>query len=531
MSNSPRTLDRRSFIRQAACASLGVTAMVNTMSYLKLTAAAVAQNLPTCPVIGDDDYKALVCISLNGGNDSTNMLLPLGGTNPSVMREDYEDARKFLKLSDGLHPITVPNSTAAFNTHYGGTASPLATHPNAPELAQLFNDGDLAFVCNVGTLAEPIPTRQAYLTKAVQLPSDLFSHSDQLMQWQTSVADRPELSGWGGRTADLLHAACDTSSSKVSMSISVAGVNTFQCSISEATAPFVMGPSGVTPLTGFHVGGDEPGSYNGAYNSGSTFNNPSYMDTARGDRLRAIERLLNLSSTNLLEDKFTATMRNARAIEDVVGLALADPVTSQVDQYFTSGSSLEEQLKTVTKLIASHSVLGNKRQIFFVQVGGYDIHANHLASHADLMTELSQGLMAFRNALVGINAWDKTVAFTVSDFNRTLTPNGEDTSSGTDHAWGGHAIVMGGSVAGGDLYGQFPSLKVGDQEGSIDAQQGRGRLIPSTAVDQYAAVLTNWFGADSSSMDTIFPNLHRFDNPLSPTSSANLNFIPNALLV
>lgn len=234
MSNSPRMLDRRTFIRQAACASLGLTATINTMSTLKLTAAAVAQNMPVCPI--GNDYKALVCIMLNGGNDSSNMLVPMGPPDLDSARMDYEDARKFLSLTDGLNPITVPASTAAFDTYYGGTSFPLGTHPNAPELATMFDDGELGFICNVGTLAEPIPTRQHYINKLVRLPTDLFSHSDQQMQWQTSVADRPELSGWGGRTADLLHAACDTSASKVSMSISVAGVNSFQRSLNEATA-------------------------------------------------------------------------------------------------------------------------------------------------------------------------------------------------------------------------------------------------------------------------------------------------------
>lgn len=525
MAHHNRTLNRRAFIRQAACASLGVTAMVNTMSYLKLTGAAVAQNLPSCS--SDNDYKALVCILQNGGNDSNNMLVPSGTASSDPLRMDYENGRKFLKLTNGLNPITVPNDTAAFDTHFGGTKFPLATHPDAPELATLFNSGELAFVCNVGTLAAPIPTRQHYIDKLVQLPTDLFSHSDQRMQWQTSVADRPELTGWGGRTADLLHEACNANSSNVSMSISVAGVNTFQRSLSEATAPFVLGASGVRPMSGFHNADLGAGAYSAAYQPGGTFANPNYRDTHRGDRLRAIERLLKLSSTNLLEDKFTSTMRNAREIEDVLSLALADSAAAGVDAYFTNGSSLEDQLKTVTKLIAGRDALGNKRQIFFVQVGGYDIHANHLGSHADLMTELSQGLMAFRNALNGIGAWDKTLTFTVSDFNRTLTPNGDDSESGTDHAWGGHAIVMGGHVVGGDLYGQFPSLKVGDQGGSIDAHKNRGRFIPDTSVDQFAAVLTDWFGADSNAMDTIFPNLYRFDNPLSANSSANLSFIKN----
>ena len=522
MDGKSRTLNRRDFIRQAACASLGATALINTMSYLKLTSAAMAQSSND-----SGDYKALVCIFLSGGNDSNNMLLPSGVAVPNSLRANYEAGRAQLALSTGLNELTLPASTSAFNQYHGGVIPSMATHPNTPELAQLFNEGDLGFVCNVGTLAYPIPTREDYIEERVQLPPDLFSHSDQQMQWQTSVADRPEISGWGGRTADLLHAAYNADTSKCSMSISLSGINTYQRSLNSETAAFVMGSTGVNPLLGFASGGMP---YGNAYNDGSTFAAPDYKTNRDGDRLKAIESLMRLSSANLLEDNYTSKIANARFVEDTIGTAMAaaDANAIDYDQHFMDAdTSLGEQLKTVAKLIAGRSILGNQRQIFFVQVGGYDIHTNHLTAHATLMEELSKASMAFRNTLVEMDDWDKTVAFSVSDFNRTFTVNGLDADAGTDHAWGGHALVMGGPVVGGNLYGQFPVLRAGDHAESIDADPtgGRGRWIPSTAVDQYASVLASWFGVDSNSLDTIFPNLYRFDNPLT-TTAPNLNFIP-----
>lgn len=521
MSDKPKTLNRRDFIRQAACASLGVTAMVNTLSYLKLTSAALAQNNSA------DDYKALVCVFLSGGNDSNNMLLPSGSPLPGSLRANYEAGRSLLALSDGLHTLNLPTDTRAFDLYHGGTISPMASHPNTGELAQMFNEGDLAFVCNAGTLAYPVPTRLDYIEERVQLPTDLFSHSDQQMQWQTSVSDRPEISGWGGRTADLLNAAYNANTSKASMSISLAGVNAFQRSLSSETAAFVMGRTGINPLLGFAANGLP---YGNAYHEGSSFSQPDYKTTRQGDRLKAMESLMRLSSANLLEDSYVSKIANARYVEDTVGTAIAEAEASPVDfeQHFMDADTpLGDQLKTVAKLIAGRNALGNQRQIFFVQATGYDIHQNHLTAHAALMEELSKACMAFRNTLIEMDDWDKTVAFSVSDFNRTFTINGLDTSAGTDHAWGGHAFVMGGPVVGGNLYGQFPKLIAGDHAESIDADAtgGRGRWIPTTAVDQYASVLTSWFGADSNSMEAIFPNLYRFDNPLT-SDEPNLRFIP-----
>ena len=219
-------------------------------------------------------------------------------------------------------------------------------------------------------------------------------------------------------------------------------------------------------------------------------------------------------------------MAGAREYEDTIGQAISAADTTGIDFetiFADADTSLGGQLEMVAKLIAGRSALGNRRQIFFVSVSGYDLHQNHLGSHGELISELSKSLMAFRNALVSAGDWDKVVAFTAADFSRTVTPNSADSNPGTDHAWAGHAMVMGGPIKGGDLYGHFPSLKLDDHANSIDVS-GRGRWLPSIAVDQYSSVMAKWFGVDSNSMETIFPNLPRFNDPYT-TAEPNLKFI------
>ncbi len=523
---SDSNITRRNFLRQAACAALGATAMVNTLAALRLTSAAIAQGNDL------DDYKALVCIFLNGGNDSNNLLVPMGAVGGNPVRADYETGRDVLALgNDTLRGLTLPPSASnAFKKHYGGSSSPLGVHPNAPGIANLFNSGDLAFVCNVGTLAYPIPTRMDLLEDRVPVPLDLFSHSDQQTQWQTSVPDNLSNTGWGGRVADLLDAGYNGDSSKVSMSISLSGVNTFQRGLNPETNAFGISPSGTIPLSGF---GSPTDPYGNAYHPGASFYEPTYQDRREGHRLKALEQLVKLTSENLLEDAHASKIVSARGVSESVNAAVAAAVSTGVnfDQLFAGavdedggGNLLADQMKMVAQLIVGRSALGNSRQIFFVNVGGYDIHRSHMASHAMLMNELSGALAAFRDALVAAGDWDKVVAYTASDFSRTFTANGSDNDAGTDHAWGGHAMVLGGPVKGGNLYGHFPSLKTGDHPESIDSRRERGRWIPSTSVDQYSAVLAKWFGVDSNSMETIFPNINRFDDPFS-VAAANLRFL------
>lgn len=515
MSKNNNGVTRREFIRQSACAALEMTSVVNTMAFLRLTNAAV-----TSTNVFADDYKAMVCIFLAGGNDSNNLLVPLGDPTTNPIRQDYENGRVHMALSesDGLHALNVPANTQAFQKFYGSGTSSLGIHPSAPEVAQLFNDGDLSFVCNVGSLLYPVPTRDDYINGTVPLPPRLFAHDAQQMQWQTSIADQPGAVGWGGRMADLMNAGYNGDASRVSMSVSLAGINTFQKGLNPETAAFALTSGGTRSMSGFGT------NYANALEEGSTFQDPVYKTNTQGYRLKMMETIMKLTNDNLLENEYSQRLVTARSVEDVIGDSISTADNSGVDFdtiFANAGSELGDQLKMVARLITGRSDLGNRRQIFYVQVGGYDTHANQIESHAELMAELSTALKAFRDALVAANEWDNVVAFTASDFARTFSPN----ATGTDHAWAGHQMVMGGPVSGGNIFGHFPSLKTGDAPGSMDAHNQRGRFIPTIAVDQYASVIARWFGVQASEMDTIFPNLIRFNDPFV-SSEPNLLFLP-----
>lgn len=514
---------RRDFLRQSACASLGVTGLVNVLAQMRLMSAAVAAEAP----LAATDYKAIVCVFLAGGNDSHNMLVPMGDPTSDEARADYEAARGILALDRAtLHALTAhttePNvGTQAFSKHYGSATPEMGVHPNAEALATLYNAEELAFVSNVGTLAYPVPTRNDFVNKTVPLPHQLFSHSDQQTQWQSSIADKPFTTGWGGRTAELLNASYNASG-KVSMSVSLAGINSYQVGTAGGVTQYVVNPSGAVSLSTY--GSNYENAYNVAGDPSS-----GYKTNTTGQRLKAFEDVMKLTHENLLEDQYNKIVQSARENEGVVGASIAAAAASGVDfdTHFTNAQTkLGDQLKMVAKLIAGRAPLGNNRQIFFVQVGGFDTHQSMLADHANLMDELSQAFLAFRNTLSdpALDAFNDVLTFTASDFARTLTPNGQTTGDGSDHAWGGNAIVMGGAVKGGNIYGHYPSLKIGDATGSIDSHSTRGRLIPDTSVDQYSAVIANWFGVDSNSLEAILPNLSRFDNPVT-VSSANLQFV------
>ena len=492
-------MSRRAFIRQTSCAALGITGLVNTLAHLTLTRAALAQTTPAT------DYKALVVLFLYGGNDSNNMLMPRLG-HPGYT--DYKASRGVLGILDPNDPAYVAGRPASIPLASGGQG--LGVHPSLQPLANLFAAGELAFVANVGTLAYPL-TRAQYQAGSVPIPIQLFSHSDQQIEWQSSVADKPFVSGWGGRVADLLKQA-GYAGDKVSLSLTMSGINSLQ--VGSEVTQYSVGPNGAVELSGYGTGYSSGRNADGTYRTNST-----------GVRLKAFDEITAYTHQHLLEEGYNQVVRSARASEALIGTAFTAAAASGVDidaLFAGATTSLGTQLRTIAKLIAGRNSLDNRRQIFFCSVGGYDTHADQLNSHNGLMAELGTSLQAFSNALVALGVNDNVLTMTHSDFTRTFTPNGTDaTKAGSDHGWGGHHIVMGGPVLGGQIYGTFPSLKIGlDQDAG---NSGRGRWIPTSSVDQYAAVAARWLGVESSAMDAIFPNLGRFNDPFG--ASANLGYV------
>jgi uncharacterized protein (DUF1501 family) len=491
-------LSRRAFLRQSACAALGFTGIVNTLAHLTLTRAALAQSIP------GGDYKALVVLFLYGGNDSNNMLIPRM-SHPAYT--NYKNHRGVLGILDSSDPAYVAGSAASIPL--AGQGAAYGVHPSLAPLQQLFDAGELSFVANVGSLAYPV-TRAQYIAGTVPLPPQLFSHSSQQIQWQSSIPDKPFQFGWGGRTADLLKQN-GYAGSKVSMSITISGINSLQ--VGGEVIQYTVNPAGAVSLAGYgtnYIAGRNP--------------DGTYVNNNTSHRLKAFDEITAYTHQHLLEEGYDQVVRRAMANEAVVGEAFTAAAASGVDldNIFTGAtSSLGTQLKTIAKLIAGRTSLDNRRQIFFCSIGGYDTHADQLVSQAALFNELGISLKAFSNALVALGVNDKVLTVSHSDFTRSLTPNSPDPAkAGSDHGWGGHQIVMGGPVIGGKIYGTFPSLKVGMDQ---DAGTNRGRWIPSTSVDQYAAVAARWIGVESSALSAIFPNLGRFDDPFS--TRANLGYV------
>ena len=525
---------RRQFLVKTGCSAMGVTSVVNTLAHLKLMQGALNAQSG-----GGGGYKALVCVFLNGGNDSNNMLLPFSGT----ARTDYVAGR-------GMLGIPTDNATAALNAlqlnasniaecdPLGGYLGTLGVHPKFNAIKTMFDAGDAAFVANVGTMTMPGVTRANYST--APKPPQLYSHSDQQVQWQSSIPDRPFTSGWGGRIADFLDPVHNPATGNVSMNISISGVNSFQVSPTGSVTPYIMNSNGLVSFAGYGT------NYASAVNNPNVlFDAANYKTAEAGRRLQAFESIINMTHANLMENAHSSVAVSARPTEGMVGSALL-PTTagtgSTLDAYFnnafdgtgiSANNGFTNQMKLVARLIAGNSALGNGRQIFFVQHGGYDTHiaqipaGSNTAGHTGLMSTLNCTLKGFADAMKGPevgNLWNNVLAFTASDFTRTFTANKPDASAGSDHAWGGHALVLGGSVKGGRVYGKFPVLKLGTVTDSIDATGNRGLWIPSTSVDQYAANIARWFGVDASALGTIFPNLSRFTT-LPNITSGNLDFL------
>ena len=473
----PFKMNRRQFLGTASCAAVGSASLFSTLMNLRMANTAAAQQLPLSPLsanalAGGSDYKALVCIFLAGGNDSFNMLVPRSNAEYS----EYATIRADLALPQGdLIPL---NAQGTDGREYG-------VHPAMPEVAQLFNAGQLAFVANVGTLVEPT-TLAGIESGLAKLPLGLYSHSDQIMHWQTSVPDKRTGFGWGGRTADLLQSLNDNNT--ISMNISLAGTNLFQTGTTLTEYSVVPWGNGAVQIYG----------HDDIWWSRHVLQNA------------AIESMLDLAYQNLFDQTFANTTRAAVDGADLFATAIENvpPFATQFsDNYFS------DSLAMVAKTIAARNVLGFRRQTFFVMLGGWDHHDEVLNNQMAMLSLVSQGMKEFQDAMTELGVQNNVTTFTASDFGRTLTSNGQ----GSDHAWGGNHMVMGGAVKGSRVYGNFPALY---ESNPLDT--GRGRLIPTTSCDEYFAELALWFGVAPGDLEAVFPNIGRFYDTTSEETPLNM---------
>ncbi len=452
-------ISRRQFLSHSC--SLGIASATVTSSLLQLGFArkAVAQTAM-------NDYRALVCILLAGGNDSFNMLVPTD----SDQYAEYAAIRSDLALDNGaLLPLA---GTTGDGRRFG-------LHPGMPEVQSLYASGELGFIANVGTLLEPFDAG-AVEAGTARLPLGLFSHSDQIAQWQTAVPDARLAEGWGGRVGDLMEDV--NLANGISMNISLSGTNLFQ--------------SG-NRVTEFSITADGDGAVGiNAYDDGTEYG---------GLRKRMVDDLLAVQHSNIFRREYARRLR--RAIESQA--VFVDAIqTSPVLSTTFSQNQFSQSMRQIARVIGARDALGAHRQTFFVTVGGWDHHDEVLDNQAEMLPWISQGLKEFRDALVELAVFSDVTTFTISDFGRTLTSNGK----GSDHGWGGHHVMMGGSVAGGQMYGTYPLLS---QASPLDV--GRGIYAPTTSVDQYFAELALWFGVGTSELDQVLPNVRRFYTPESGT--------------
>jgi uncharacterized protein (DUF1501 family) len=452
---------RRSFFRQACCAAVGATGMLSTLSQLRLIGASAADSMGGgAGPAAAGDYKALVCLFLQGGNDTNNVIIPYDTSG----YQSYSAARTILALPQSQ---LLPISPARYSD-----GRSWALHPSFTEVQSLFAQRRLAILANTGTLVQPTTLSQ-YRTGA-NLPPQLFSHIDQQTQWQSSVPDKPFTSGWGGRLADLVNAM--NTNNQISMSISLTGNNSFQ--VGQTVSQYAVNPNGAILLTG---------------STGSA-------NSQAGLRYKAQTDLLSLQEASLFQTAFGGMTGKSINDSQVLTSALASAATLKTVFPATSTAS---QLNMIARLISAGPSLGLRRQVFFAQLGGWDLHASELIDHPTLLSEISQAMNAFYAATVELGVANQVTTFTASDFSRTYNTNGD----GSDHGWGSHHLIMGGAVNGGDIYGAMPSLAIGGNDDT-----GRGRWIPSTSVDQYSATLASWFGVTASNLPAVLPNLGRFAN-------------------
>lgn len=464
-----RPLTRRHFLKQVNCAAISAIPVLNTLLNLKLAGSVAAATT------GDAEYRALVCIFLSGGCDSFNVLVPRGTDEYA----QYAATRGPVALAkDKLLPINP----------VGLSGVSLGLHPALGNIQSLFNAGKAAAVANVGTLIHPV-TKDQYENETVDLPLGLYSHSDQQEQWQTGLPNVRSSRGWAGRAADLLSSL--NTPNGVSMNISLTGQNIWQSG--DAAFAYTVNSSGAVALGGYDPSNADPWS-------------------TVPIRTQAVDSQLAFDYQHLLSQAFNTSKSKAMDAYSIFNAATSSPLPGGVT--FPQNSDFAQNLQMVAKAIAGHQATGHARQTFFIEYGGWDTHDDLLKTQADLLPDVDASLGAFYQTLVALGLQDKVTIFTISDFARTLTTDG----GGSDHAWGGNHFVIGGSVKGNRIYGQYPELYAGSP---LDV--GRGRLIPQISVDSYFAELALWLGVSRSSLPLVLPNIGNFFD--SSGSGAPLGFL------
>jgi uncharacterized protein (DUF1501 family) len=452
--------NRRKFLKS----SLAVPVALASGSMLSALANFQAQAADT------DGYRALVCVFLFGGMDCHDTVLPFD--QPSY--DNYSQIRSSLLSSYAAQPggssrtkeslLALQPATANFGSRQ------FALPPQMSGMHQLFEQGKAAVIGNVGPLIEPT-NRTTFNNGTAKLPARLFSHNDQQSTWMSFAPEGSQF-GWGGLFGDAaVQGGANTET--IFSAVSLAGNSVFLTG--DSVSPYQIGVGGVPAIQLIDLGGN-----------------------ALGPQLRDHFYSKGSNRSNLFERDFIDLSRVSLDANDVLDSALQSG--SAIQTAFPA-SGLGAQLRAVAQTMAVRETLGASRQVFFVGLGGFDTHSAQADDLPGLQQDIGDSIAAFYSATQELGIANDVTTFTMADFGRTLTVNGD----GTDHGWGSHHFVVGGAVNGGDIYGDIPESVLRHNQ---DA--GNGRLIPSVSVEQFAAPLGRWFGLNQTELNAALPGLVNF---------------------
>jgi len=472
---------------QISCAGMGYMTLMNSLLNFKAMNAAAISNSAS------GGYKAIVCILQAGGNDSFNTLIPITDhaeyalTRSNLAIPNYDSGIE----TEPMNPAYLNNVRLLSGTHQMGKQ--YGVHPSLTGVQNLFNNNKLSFISNIGTLMSPTDKTQ-YFNNTRTLPLGLFSHSDQIQQWQTAIMDKRTATGWGGKIADLI--GDQNMNQNISMNFTLSGTNIFQSG--NSNVEYAISENGSIGING--------------YDPNSTW---IYNQL----RTQAIDNMLSETYQDVFKKTYVDTIKQSKSAHEEFSIAINKYNEFEIDgaheNVFNAANPISQKLKMIARTIAvsteeanngnvnSSDVLDFNRQIFFVNFGGWDHHDELLDSQVGMLGVLGNALEEFNEALQLIGMEDCVLTMTTSEFGRTLTSNGD----GSDHAWGGNVMVMGGDnlINGGKIFGTYPSLQLGS-----DNEIGNGVLLPTTATDCYFAEASKWFGVSNGDINNIFPRLAEF---------------------
>jgi cullin-associated NEDD8-dissociated protein 1 len=439
-------------------------------------------------------YKALVVLFLQGGLDSWNLLVPKSGCIPgnfTTNYEQYERTRGIVAIpQDQLLSVNAPTTSQAHSV-----CSTFGVHPALTSVQSLYNAGDAAFLANTGTLVRPL-TKAQFSDRSIPRPPSLFAHNIQVRCTQSVHAQSTAATGVLGRVVDALVEAPPAPP---------------PASASSPPPPPSPFKTGAYSLAGIKkmLDGERP---------------PNMLDQSGAVRLSEVDKLRPLISNmtsgrmrSVFVDTFASMIESSIDSSERLGNVLESVSVQSTRWTDTDGNgrvnnndnqaphrclTLCRQFEQVARVIASRSVLEEERQVFYLELGGFDTHSSALETVQTKLEQINVALTAFADEMRLQGVWDQVAVLTSSDFARTLDSNG----AGTDHAWGGNYMLLGGGVRGGTIHGEYPTSYLPTSSVHI----GRGRLMPTTSWEAVWHGIADWFGVPLDRLNGVVPNAANF---------------------